>query len=70
MDAIAELAKAVEQSGYLVALTGAGASTESGLPDFRSKAGLWHQVDPLKLASMTALRERPGARLAARGGLP
>ncbi|MGH2362264.1 MAG: Sir2 family NAD-dependent protein deacetylase, partial [bacterium] len=30
-----------------VAFTGAGVSTESGLPDFRSPSGLWAGVDPL-----------------------
>ncbi|HLN64009.1 MAG TPA: Sir2 family NAD-dependent protein deacetylase, partial [Symbiobacteriaceae bacterium] len=40
-------------------LTGAGASTDSGLPDFRSKQGLWQGIDPMKLASMTALRRKP-----------
>lgn len=59
MDTVAEMARAVEQSGFMVVLTGAGASTESGLPDFRSKAGLWQQIDPFKLASMTALHESP-----------
>lgn len=59
MDAIVELAEALRRSKYAVVLTGAGASTESGLPDFRSKEGLWQNVDPMKLASMTALRRSP-----------
>src|SRR5690606_14553189 len=40
----------------LVALTGAGMSTESGLPDFRSQQGLWRQHSPEELASVEALR--------------
>lgn len=59
MDAIRELAEALKRSKHAVVLTGAGASTESGLPDFRSKEGLWKNVDPMKLASMTALRRNP-----------
>lgn len=43
----------------LVVLTGAGMSTESGLPDFRSHGGLWYQYRPEEIASVEALRERP-----------
>jgi NAD-dependent deacetylase len=44
-----------------VALTGAGVSTASGLPDFRSPGGLWDGVDPMATASRSALRRRPEA---------
>lgn len=51
--------EAVRNARYCVALTGAGASTESGLPDFRSKQGLWQGIDPTKLVSLSALRRNP-----------
>lgn len=39
-----------------VIFTGAGMSTDSGLPDFRSKDGLWKNVDPMELATASAMR--------------
>lgn len=57
------LDKAVQliwQAHHLVALTGAGVSTASGIPDFRSAAcGLWVGQDPLVVASLTAFRQTP-----------
>ncbi|HWI52164.1 MAG TPA: NAD-dependent deacylase [Symbiobacteriaceae bacterium] len=61
MQAVRDLAHRLAGSRHAVVLTGAGASTESGLPDFRSKQGLWQGIDPMKLASMTALRRNPVA---------
>jgi len=42
-----------------VALTGAGISTESGVPDFRSASGLWAQYDPYEVASIDGFRRDP-----------
>lgn len=50
------LANLIKESAYTVIFSGAGMSTESGIPDFRSAAkGLWNQKDPMKLASIDAL---------------
>lgn len=50
----------LEQSRHAVALTGAGISTASGIPDFRSpNSGLWRHVDPMQVASLYAFRQRP-----------
>jgi NAD-dependent deacetylase len=49
-------------SRHTVALTGAGISTPSGIPDFRSpRSGLWSDVDPFEVASIYAFRHRPEA---------
>lgn len=43
MDNIERLKKLVEESNNIVFFGGAGVSTESGIPDFRSKDGLYNQ---------------------------
>lgn len=53
-----EIADYWRQSKSVVVFTGAGMSTESGLPDFRSKQGLWKQR-PESLATLDALRRTP-----------
>lgn len=59
--ATALLARSQHRSRHFVALTGAGISTESGLPDFRSPGGLWAGVNPLEVATLSAFRRRPEA---------
>lgn len=52
----------VKQSQFVAAFTGAGISTPSGIPDFRSPhSGLWHNVDPMTVASMSGFRQNPQA---------
>ena len=53
------LAGAIEELQPCVALTGAGMSTESGIPDFRSSTGMWAEVDPFEVASIEAFRRDP-----------
>ncbi|MCA0172474.1 NAD-dependent deacylase [Bacillus sp. RAR_GA_16] len=51
------LTELFKRSSHTVVLTGAGMSTESGLPDFRSALdGMWNEVDPLQLASRDAMQ--------------
>jgi NAD-dependent deacetylase len=54
-----ELASLIRERGPAVVLSGAGMSTESGIPDFRSAGGLWAQVDPYEVASIDAFRHDP-----------
>ncbi|MHA1380766.1 MAG: NAD-dependent protein deacylase [Candidatus Helarchaeota archaeon] len=51
-------AKIIKRANYVVAFTGAGISTESGIPDFRGKDGLWKKVDP-KTATLEYFLEDP-----------
>lgn len=53
------LAELIAQRQPCVVLTGAGVSTESGIPDFRSATGIWAQYDPLEVASIEAFRRDP-----------
>ena len=53
------LAELITSRQPTVVLTGAGISTESGIPDFRSPTGIWAEVDPMEYASLRAFREDP-----------
>jgi NAD-dependent deacetylase len=56
---VGELAELISRRQPCVALTGAGVSTESGIPDFRSPTGLWATVDPMEYGSIEAFRRNP-----------
>jgi NAD-dependent deacetylase len=53
-------AQLLAQAQHAVALTGAGLSTPSGIPDFRSHdTGLWENFDPMEVATFRAFCRRP-----------
>ena len=57
---VGHLARLILASGRTVALTGAGISVPSGIPDFRSpKTGLWERVDPMEVAHIDVFRREP-----------
>ena len=56
---VERLAELVRERQPCVVLTGAGISTESGIPDFRSPTGIWAQVDPMEVASIDAFLADP-----------
>ena len=59
-DFLQQAADLILRAEYFVVFTGAGISTPSGIPDFRSAgSGLWTQSDPMEVASLTAFRSHP-----------
>lgn len=58
-EALDRLAAALARDRRAVALTGAGVSVPSGIPDFRSPDGIWQRYDPLTYAHIDALRDDP-----------
>ena len=57
--AASALARLIRANQPCVVLTGAGVSTESGIPDFRSPTGIWAEFDPDEYASLPAFRAEP-----------
>jgi NAD-dependent deacetylase len=55
--ATAMLREMIERSERVVPFTGAGISTESGIPDFRSPGGLWTKTQPIPFDQFLASRE-------------
>ena len=57
MDKLAEFGTLVRRASRGVAFTGAGISTESGIPDFRGPQGVWHTETPVYYQDFMASRE-------------
>ncbi len=61
-DLLTQAARVLRRARHPIALTGAGISTPSGIPDFRSPhTGLWSEIDPMLVASIYAFRRDPTA---------
>jgi NAD-dependent deacetylase len=54
---IDELARLITKARRAVVFTGAGISTESGIPDFRSPGGIWTRMAPIDFADFLASEE-------------
>src|SRR5215510_15324650 len=58
--AIEDAAVLIRKAERAVVLTGAGISTPSGIPDFRSEgSGLWSRDEPMEVASLNTFRTAP-----------
>jgi NAD-dependent deacetylase len=57
---LGEAARWIAAASKTIVLTGAGVSTESGIPDFRSASGLWARYKPAEYATLGAFRADPG----------
>lgn len=57
--AIKRVSEDVLRANKTIALTGAGISVESGIPDFRSAEGLWSRFDPMEYAHINAFIANP-----------
>jgi len=58
--ALIDAAELFRKAGRVVVLTGAGISTPSGIPDFRSEgSGLWSRDEPMEVASLNTFRTHP-----------
>jgi len=60
---IEEAAELIADATQVVVLSGAGISTESGIPDFRSPGGLWSRYDPRELTYQRFLASETARRL-------
>ena len=57
MDALSQIARVWREAERVVALTGAGISTASGIPDFRSPGGRWERYQPVSIQDFLASEE-------------
>ena len=54
----AELARMIDDARRVVVFTGAGISTESGIPDFRSPGGVWSKMKPIQFQDFVASEDK------------
>ena len=59
-DDLLEAARLIARADRVCALTGAGISVESGIPDFRGAGGLWQRYDPAEYAALDSFLVDPG----------
>jgi len=52
------LARLIEDARRVVVFTGAGISTESGIPDFRSPGGVWSKMQPIYFQEFVASEDK------------
>ncbi|MEZ5855684.1 MAG: Sir2 family NAD-dependent protein deacetylase [Hyphomicrobiaceae bacterium] len=52
-----ELRRMISEARNIVAFTGAGISTESGIPDYRSPGGIWTKMQPIQFQDFVASPE-------------
>ena len=57
MDAVSQIARVWREAERVVVLTGAGISTASGIPDFRSPGGRWERYQPVSIQDFLANEE-------------
>ena len=50
-----EIKKWIKESNNIVIFTGAGISTESGIPDFRSPGGIWTKMQPIMFQDLSLI---------------
>jgi NAD-dependent deacetylase len=56
---LSRAAEWIASAKKVIVFTGAGVSTESGIPDFRSATGLWVRFDPMEYATLGAFKQDP-----------
>lgn len=59
MNNIEQAIALIQQSRRIVAFSGAGISTEAGIPDFRSQGGLWEDAALMELMTVSGFRRNP-----------
>lgn len=59
VDVLDSLARDLKKSRHVVAFTGAGISSESGIPTYRGEGGLWNTYDPNRYANIAHFRQNP-----------